>query len=129
MAVKETSLVVAENELAGKDERLENRSIQGFGFNLIVTYVFRLVLGDEMSSSIEQCKGPVTLLVNNTSELSSVIGPNCARLPCEALLTAKSHILDSDCRVTLVRQGIHKRAIPHVLSEPRWGTIESSLPE
>ena len=57
-----------------------------------------------MSSPIEQGKGPVTFLVNNSGELSSVICPNCARLPGEALLAAKGNILDGDCRNTLVRK-------------------------
>ena len=59
-------------------------------------YVFRLVLGDEMSSLAEQGKGPITFLMDNSRELPSVIGPFRARLLRKALNTPKSHILYSD---------------------------------
>ena len=64
-------------------------------------YVFRLVLGDEMSSLAEQGKGPITFLMDDSRKLSSVIGPFRARLLRKALNTPKSHILYSDLYRTI----------------------------
>ena len=82
-----------------------------------------------MTSFVKQGERPVTFLVNDSGELSSVIGPNRARLPREALLATKGNILDGDCRNTLVRKKGTRGATSYLLSEPRWATIESSLPE
>ena len=69
-----------------------------------MTYVLGLVLRDKVARSGKENKSPITFLMDNPSELSSVIGPNRARLPREALLTAKGNVLDGDCRNTLVRK-------------------------
>lgn len=83
-----------------------------------MTYVFGLVLGDKMSGLIEQGECPVTFLVNNSRELPSVICPHGARFPREALLTAKGHILNGDCRDALVRKKVisKERYHTHFLS-------------
>ena len=69
-------------------------------------YVFRLVLGDEMSSLAEQGKGPITFLMDDSRKLPSVIGPFRARLLRKALDTPKGHILYSYLHRTDVSEEI-----------------------
>ena len=63
---------------------------------IMCAYVFGLVLGDEMSGLAEQGKGPITFLMDNSSKLSSVIGPNGAWLFGETLSATKGSVLNGD---------------------------------
>ena len=73
-------------------------------------YVFRLVLRDKMSSLAEQGKGPITLLMDDSRKLPSVIGPFRTGFLCKALYTPKCHILYSYLHRTNVSEEIRTAA-------------------
>ena len=77
---------------------------------IMCAYVFRLVLGDEVSRLAEQGKGPVTFLMDNPRELPSVIAPFRTGFLCKALYTPKCHILYSYLHRTNVSEEIRTAA-------------------